>query len=196
MLEVILKIIYESDVEDLKDLVKKTNTYKESKHFKDFLQFDHRTHSNYSIKLKNCDQLHCIECLYSSPNTCIHKQQLTPCEKNSLGVLISLFPSVQDSRIKYKKCRSCLQVTNYHVLESHSCLCAICDNCLVAKYKSRVIKCEYCDKKIKFSCIKKISKELGVPIERFKECSVCKLVFNSSALKNNACTLCEFNVNY
>lgn len=197
MLEVILKIIYESEVKDLKDLAINTIPLKDSKNFKQFLMFDHRTHSNYFIQLKNCEEFHCIECLSSSAkDTCIHEKQLTPYEMNLSPFLIKQMPNFQENRVKYKKCRSCLQLISTSTLDKHSCLCAICDNCLVTKYKSRLIKCEYCNKKIKYSKVKKISKELGIPTERLKECTACKLIFNSSVLKNKVCTLCEFKVNH
>ena len=196
LLDIIIKIIYESDIQDFQGLVNQTKQFKNSRNFKEFLNFEHRTHGNHSIRLKNCERPHCVECLYSSPaQICPHDQHLTPYELSLVAFLVSQLNIINNVKVSSKKCRICSDSFNSESLLNRSCPCSICDYCLVSQYKLRKINCEYCGTKLKSKQLKKIGKNIKIDVERFDNCLGCGLVYEYSSLLNQVCLLCEQKIN-
>jgi hypothetical protein len=194
LLQTYMKILYECDQNiDVKEVSEKLEAIVKNKQFKKAINISHKLHNNSSIKLKNCPNFHCVECLLkdSELGFCIHENRLTAYEKSLLEHLISLFPEIDLHEFKFKKCLICSKSFDLNTLARSGCDCPICDVCVLTQYKNRELNCFKCKNEIIHSRFENIAKEFNEKIPNYEICKDCRLVFDAEVMSDSRCLGCK-----
>ena len=164
-----------------------------SREFKKVLNFTHKFHQNYNIKLKNCDEFHCIECLVEnrSEGICKHDNRITPYENSLIISLKDLYPQIEYYNFLFMKCRICKSMFETSELDSSACKCPICSTCFLERYKQRELNCYICGTHVGISRISQIQDDLNISLPEYSKCKSCDLVFEHDALKKKKCYICR-----
>lgn len=195
LLSLMSKILCNQNTADIDQLSEKLFSRIKTREFRKALNFSHKNHTKYNIKLKNCDEFHCIECLIEdiSIGICKHDKPMTAYEKSLILHLKELYPEVEYHEFLFMKCRQCKShfETSELCFSPSSCKCPICSKCLAERYKQRELNCLICDSKINKSRIRQIEDFLSITLPVYSKCKSCDLVFEVEALKKKKCYICS-----
>jgi hypothetical protein len=198
----IIKILSTNIAKNSKNLTEKftkeLKEYRKKPFINNLLNFEHiRTHSDYEIKLKNCEASHCIECLSDFPSrVCIHEQAITPYEETLIKILNKELPCIEeDNRILYGKCLNCNQ--KYFKKDFNKlCTCHECINCIALGYTIYKTYCIECRRFFEKDEILEIRENTIWNVQYTKICSMCGLGFEEEAFLGPVCFVCSDKGNF
>lgn len=124
----------------------------------DLHSFYHR--SGVFLKLPECRELHCCECLMGEA-VCPHRQQIDQLTVERLGVLQSMINSLDNIEVLKGVCRTCERVFTVQNNRGSNCKCCVCIDCRKKKYIEEDYNV-YCGKCKDFYGVSYVERLLGL----------------------------------
>ena len=192
IIKILTANIAESPLELKESFLKELKKYKNILSVREALNFVHlKSHSNNYIQFKDCQAMHCIQCLDDAQGVCIHGVRLSPYEVQQIPLLVNRIAFMNDTR-KYFKCTQCLRKTKIDSIENKNCECYECSNCVLKRYKNLEIRCKVCNLACQKDEIIRIAKKLNIKkIKIYQECKICKLLIDEKGFVNGVCFICS-----
>ena len=193
LIEILSSIIFRCEKPLTKEFIQSIERFKNLQRIKEYIDLEHKDHTNSVLQLAVCDKYHCLECLVSKikAGCCSHGCDFSQYDKYLITKLAEELPLLSDEKIAHNKCNVCKAKFEYKSTLKRACRCQICDICLLNRYDNRDIKCKICDGEIEEDNLRETALLYNKEnFELFDNCKQCMIAYSKSCLLDGVCFMC------
>lgn len=145
----------------IKSFLASLKNFSHLKFLGDFINFNHKYHQDYLMKMHKCKEFHCIECLKEKleVNECAHGFQFTLYEQYRIDEIVKQIEFINDSYYIYHKCNICRKKFDASDLLERDCNCTICNECTINRFDKNENFCKICGIEITEDIIRVLSND-------------------------------------